>query len=341
MSLRRWAGALVASVLVSAPILPAQAVPDSLDGARYGRIVGPDITVRFVSRDSLVAERLLAYLLEQPGLPGLPADMPRGVTVVLAHTPAALDFLTGGTVPEWRAGVAIPDLGVFVVPTGEGTRVLSDEGRRVVRHEWAHLGLHEYMGDLRIPRWFDEGYAQWASRGFDTEEAWRLRVMVAMGKTPPLDSLSLGWPRSRTDAESAYLLSASALTFLLQESGARGLALFLDRWRTGRSFEDAFRRTFGVTSGQFEEDWKRHVRDQYGWLFVLSHSAVFWVALVLVLMLMLGLRGKYNRERMARLRAEEEPERPDYWNEPPTDGGPDDPPLGVHPTHEPEDPHRR
>ncbi|MEQ8330497.1 MAG: hypothetical protein RH859_08565 [Longimicrobiales bacterium] len=290
-------------------------VPDSLDGVRYARIEGGDITVRFAPRDSLVAERVLEFLRTQAALPGLPADVPRGVTVALAHTPAALDALTGGVVPEWRAGVAVPSLGLLVVPTGEGTRVLSAEGRRTLRHEWAHLGLHAHMGDLRVPRWFDEGYAQWASGGFDAAEAWRLRVLVALGRTPPLDSLALAWPRSRADAESAYLLTASALTFLLRESGPRGLALFLERWRMLRSFEDAFRHTFGVTSGQFEEDWKRHVKERYGWLFVLSHSAVFWLALTLGLLVMVRVRSRYDRERMARLRAGEEPERPAYWRD--------------------------
>ena len=35
---------------------------------------------------------------------------------MLAHSPAAFDTLTGGVVPEWRAGVAIPALNMLVVP---------------------------------------------------------------------------------------------------------------------------------------------------------------------------------------------------------------------------------
>lgn len=310
--------------------LASQEPPDApwtLDGVTYREGRGERVRILFAPRDSLVAPRVLALLEGQIPLPGLDASLPSGVTAVLAHSAAAFDELTGGRVPEWRAGVAVPDLALLVVPTGEGPRILDPEGRRVLRHEWAHLGLHQALGDLRVPRWFDEGYAQWASGGWDAREAWRLRVLVALGRTPPLDSLTLSWPRDRASAEAAYLLAASAVTYLLGESGPRGLEVLVERWREQRSFEAALRATFGVTSGQFEEDWRRHVKKRYGWLFVISHSAVFWLLLALALLLMFRTRRGRNRERLARLRAGEVPEEPAYW-EPgpeaalPSPGGP-------------------
>jgi hypothetical protein len=118
----------------------------------------------------------------------------------------------------------------------------------------------------------------------------------------------------REEARTAYLLAASAVTYALESGGERGLALFLDRWRQSRSFDDAFRETFGLTTGQFEEDWKRHVRSRYGWLFVFSHSAVFWSVLALVLLFMVRTRRARNREKLARLRAGEIPDAPAFWN---------------------------
>jgi len=304
---------LAACSWLGAPV--AGQAPDILDGERYASLQGRRASIRFAGADSLVAERVLALLDGQARLPGLPDSLPTDVVAVLAHSPAAFDELTGGVVPEWRAGVAIPGARMLVVPTGEGPRVLDSEGRRTLRHEWAHLGLHAYLGDLRIPRWFDEGYAQWASGGFDATEAWRLRVLLALGRAPSMDSLALGWPTGREDARAAYLLAASAIALLLEPSGERGLTLFLERWREDRSFDGALRRTFGVTTGQFEEDWRRQVRSRYGWLLVLSHSSVFWLLLALVLLLMVRVRRRRNREKLARLRATEVPERPAFWVE--------------------------
>jgi hypothetical protein len=308
-----------------APVISwAQAVVDTLDGATYREITRGPLSVRYAPRDSLVAPRVLTALLEAPPLPGLRPGVPSGVTVLLAHSPEAFDEATGGGVPEWRAAVALPELGLLVVPTGEGRRVLDPGGLRTLRHEWAHVGLYQEVGGLRAPRWFDEGYAQWASGGFDALQAWRLRVLIALGRTPRFDSLTLSWPRDRAAAETAYLLAASAVTYLLRESGERGLRLFFERWRAAGSFEAGLRGTFGVTSGQLEEDWRRHVRDRYGWLFVVSHSSLFWLMLATSLLLMWRVRARLNRERLARLRADEVAEHPAFWEE---DAGNADPPT--------------
>lgn len=300
--------------LATEPQVRERPLPDTLDGERYGAVRSGRALVYFAPRDSLVALRVAELLDAQPPLPGLPDTLPDGVHAVLAHTPVAFDEAIGGAVPEWRAGVAIPSLDMLVMPTGEGVRVVDGEGLRTLRHEWAHLGLHQSLGGLRIPRWFNEGYAQWASGGFDVTGAWRLRVLIAMGRAPAMDSLTLGWPTGREEARTAYLLSASAVTYLLEAGGERGLELFIARWRESRSFEGAFRETFGLTTGQFEADWKRHVRRRYGWLFVLSHSALFWLLLALVLLFMVRGRQGRNREKLARLRAGEVPDTPAYWD---------------------------
>jgi hypothetical protein len=323
---RRSLLALAAACSAASPPPPLLAqLPDTLDGEPYGSLAGRRVRLRFVARDSLVATRVLALLEAQAPLPGLPDSVPEGVTAVLAHSPVAFDRAAGGAVPEWRAGVAVPAAGLIVVPAGEGPRILDPEGRRTLRHEWAHLGLHAYLDGLRIPRWFDEGYAQWVSGGFDGRDAWRLRVLLALGKAPSFDSLALTWPEARESARTAYLLAASAVGLLLEPAGERGLALFLERWRAGRSFEAALRTTFGVTPGQFEEDWRRHVRARYGWLLVLSRSTVVWALMAFLLLLLSRARRRRSRERLARLRASDVADVPAYW----ANAGPERGPGGV------------
>ena len=123
------------------------------------------------------------------------------------------------------------------------------------------------------------------------------------------------------------------MEYLIQESGERGLRIFLERWQAEGNFDHAMRQVYGLTVGQFEEDWKGYVRKRYGWLFVLSHSSVFWVTLALALLLMVRIRRGRNREAMARLRAGEPPDAPAFWadgegNEPSnpneTSGSPED-----------------
>lgn len=265
------------------------------------------------------AETLLRFFEASLPLPGLPPGVPTRVEIVLAPSELLFGEAVGGRVPEWGAAVAIPGLSRIVLP-GYG----SDRGRwnepQTLRHEWAHLGLHEYLEGLRVPRWFSEGYAEWASGGWSWSEGWRLRLLLARDGSR-LDSLDLRWPRSRTEAQSAYLLSASAVEYLARGTSERGLEIFLARWREMEDFEGAFRSTFGLTTGRFENDWKKFVKRRYGWLFVLSHSAVFWAVLTMASVLMWRTRRRHRRLQMAHLRAREISDLPAYWLPPGSNGG--------------------
>jgi hypothetical protein len=265
------------------------------------------------------ARILLRYFEEAAPLPGLPVDVPRRAEIVLAPSEALFEEAVGGRVPEWGAAVAVPSESRIVLP-GYG----SDRGRwnepQTLRHEWAHLALHGYLNGLRIPRWFSEGYAEWSSGGWDWSESWRLRILLARDGSR-LDSLDLRWPLSRTEAQAAYLLSASAVEYLATGSSPRALKIFLTRWRETEDFEGAFRSTFGQTSTRFEGDWRKFVKRRYGWLFVLSHSAVFWAVLTLASLLMWRTRRGRRRLQMARLRAREIPELPAYWRPPDSERG--------------------
>ena len=296
------------SVAASAPWQDAAGL--RLADGRY--LAGVRATVSFVSADSIKAVRVLSTLEDATSLPGLPAGVPAGVLLVLAPDESEFVRLTGGGAPDWGAGVALPAQSAIVVPAYASARGMGWSDARVVRHEWAHIGLHQYLDGLRVPRWFSEGYAQWASGGWDSGEGWKLRIALARGGSP-LDSLTFSWPRDEARARTAYLLSATTVEFLVVRSGPRALEVLLRRWKELGNFERAFRATFGTTTAQFEEDWRRYVVDRYGWLFVLSHSAVFWMFLSLVLVAMAGVRRRARRERMARLRAADIPDRPSFW----------------------------
>jgi len=218
-------------------------------------------------------------------------------------------------VPDWGAALVVPSLNRMVVPRDGSRRTRGWSEARVLQHEWAHLGLHQELPGLRVPRWFDEGYAEWASGGWSQSQGWRLRVAFALGQAPALDSLVLDWPRNQAAAELAYLLSATAVEYLLSASGERGLRLLLEKWREAGGFSEALKTVYGVTPGQFEEDWKKYVRRRYGWLFVLSHSTVFWLTLTLALLVLVRIRRGRDREGMARLRATEPPDEPAYWTQ--------------------------
>ena len=319
MTPRPWTGlarAVVAATLALAAAAGADAGAQTrADPAGWRVLRGSALIARYQGTDSLRASRALATLEWLERLPGLrePGMYP---TLTVAPTREVMDSLVGGRVPEWAGAVAIPQRMEMIVPGGRFWPRSPLDEVRILRHEWAHLALAHEMGKLRIPRWFNEGYAEWAAGGWLDGGGWKLGMALAFGDAPPLDSIALVWPRERVPAEVAYLLSASVIQYLVEASGRRGLETFLAEWKRRGSFDAALRGVYGATTAQLETDWQKWVKRRYGWLMVISDSAVFWAVLAAALAGMFLLRRRYRREQMARLRAVEPPDTPAYWTPP-------------------------
>ena len=277
---------------------------------------GP-VRLHYWPEQEALAERVLEQLGRQVALPALPSDVLGGepIDVWLAPDPARWDSLTGGAAPEWGAGIAVPDRGLIVLPTFDWERTPPYTVYITLRHELAHVALQRYLGDARTPRWFTEGYAQWAAGEWRWESAWRLRLTFLGGDAPRLDSLTLHWPIGEMDARLAYLLSASAVVYLVERSGERGLRIFLEEWRETQDFDAAFRSVYGLTLGQFEEDWRAHVKDRYGWTVLLGQSLFFWLLAAVALVVLFFIRRRRDRAKLEKLKATEPPDDPAYWEQ--------------------------
>ncbi len=267
-----------------------------------------------VTRDSIrviywgdargTAERTLDAALRPLPLPGLRANVvfPDG-TIVLAPTRAHLDSIARGRTPDWVGGIAIPSERLIALPTYRRPGALGDEVV-TLRHELAHIALNDQF-DRPVPRWFDEGYATWVSGGWDAASGWQIRLALARGNAPSLDSLTLSWPRGEARARLAYLLSASAVSYLAESRGLPAFEAFIEEWRRDGSMDAAMRSVYQLTTTQFEREWRAMVRRRYGWLLAISQIGVFWIGVLLLVLLLGSARRKRNRERMDALRAEE------------------------------------
>ena len=266
------------------------------------------------TNNNRLAEQTLRFIQQYDSLPGLPRSAPafgRPIRIELAPNAATFSKLTAGNAPEWGAGIAVPEAGLIVLRAYGGTGGAYDEMQRVLRHELAHIALHRYLGDAIIPRWFDEGYAEWSSGELDMDGAWLLRVSFATQRAPPLDSLELSWPAMSTDARVAYLLAASVVQYLVRESGTRGLDLFLQHWRSSHSFDSALAVTYGLSLDQLEKHWRNDVKHRYGWLAVVSQTSVAFTFLAIAVLLLYLIRR--DRARLAVLKMNEPPDNPAFW----------------------------
>jgi hypothetical protein len=308
---------VVAVGLATAPAAAQRAevlpIPPEVEAVLSERLTAGRATIRFEPVDSVLARAVAERIRTQAPLPAVPDTIPWGATIFLPRTESVIETLLQGARPEWSAALARPADGWIILPAGRG----EPTGRRdligeVLRHEWAHIGLHQAVGGYRGPRWFVEGYAQWAG-GWDSEAAWRLRIALATNDSLSLNALTLRWPRERAEAEIAYLVAATVVDYLVEQSGERGLAIFIERWAASGDFEGALRATYGLTSGRLEEDWSRWAKDRYGWLYVLTRSGVGWGLLGGLFFMLVWARRRYRKDQMAALRAREIPDAPEWW----------------------------
>jgi Peptidase MA superfamily len=294
--LTRAALALLACFSIAAPAAAQTADADTLTAGTVRVVHAP--------RQLPLAREVLAAATRPMTLPGFGRGAaPDSTTILLAPTPADFSAATGGRAPEWAGGVAMPDYRIIVLPGYPVPNVRPVDAAATLRHEVAHLVLHERLPGP-IPRWFTEGYAEVASGSWDVESGWTLRLAFMLGKAPPLDSLEMAWPRSAARARLAYLLSATMVDHLRRRGGERGFALLMDNWRREGSLDRSVRVTYGMTMGQLEAEWRRDVRRRYGWLSVMTNVGLIWVVALLLGFAAIIPRRMRNRKRLDEMERE-------------------------------------
>ena len=274
------------------PVAAQDDAPRRLDAGRF--------TAVFFPQDERLAHALLESAARTDSFPWLPRPAQR---VVIAIAPDAQRFRewAGGGAPEWGVALAFPASRRILM---QGRAAGSDAGDPVetLRHELAHLALHERLGD-RPPRWFDEGYASVAAREWKREDALAANVAIALRGTPTLDELEASFQGGATQAQSAYSLSYRAVSELAALDPERGLTLFFRYWENGRNMDSAVRQAFGMTLDGFEHEFRLRTRRRYGALGLVADLSLVFIVLTLMLLPFIVSRRMRDRKKLRALLA--------------------------------------
>jgi hypothetical protein len=295
----RAALALCAALAVTAPAAAQDEAPRRLDVGRFTAVYFP--------QDDLLAHALLAYAVRTDSFPWLPRPT-QHVLIAIAPDAARFRAWAGPAAPEWGAALAFPDSRRVVM---QGRAAGSDAGdpEVVLRHELAHLALHERLGD-KPPRWFDEGYASVSAREWRREDALAANVALALRGAPTLDQLEQSFGGGSSAAQSAYALSYRAVADLAALDPDRGLSLFFQYWADGATLDGAVRRAFGMTLSGFEHEFQSRTRRRYGALAVVADmSLLLFVVSILMFPFFIARRLRDRRRLRTMLDADAAAER--------------------------------
>lgn len=225
--------------------------------------------------------------------PGLGRVDLGAIRLLVVPDQATFRRATGGFLPGWGAGATLPGQHTIVIRADAG------DPAGTLRHELAHLALHTVVSG-RVPLWFDEGYAAFASGEWDRLDAVALNLAVVRGAIPELDELNGTLRGGAETAAASYALAMSAVTELARLNPSHTLGPLLARLRGGVPFDTAVRETTGLSPGQFAARWRADVRLRYGWLTWFAAGGIWVVAAVLVLALA-RVRRRMDRPRRTAL----------------------------------------
>jgi hypothetical protein len=220
---------------------------------------------------------------------GIGERAPGPLTLIVARRGSG----AGDSLPEWGAGFALPGARTILI------RPDHPDPQQTLRHELAHLALHEVVR-VRVPLWFDEGYAALASGELGRLEALRLNLSVARGRVIGFPELDRALRSDETTAQAAYALAASAVSLLARRHPERSLRPLLERLSAGEDFGSAVLATTGSPLGRFELEWQRDVKRRFG-LLVWVLAGGFWIFIAAAVLLAARIRRRRDRPRRAAL----------------------------------------
>lgn len=145
-----------------------------------------------------------------------------------------------------------------------------------LQHELCHLLLHNYIKNNNLPRWLDEGVAQWISGGLADiiiqKKASNLERAVLSGRYLSFDVLEKGFPEEKRYMSLAYAESRSFVEYIIREYTVTGILTILQYLKEGYVIDDAIMKALYTSLNELEVMWLEDVRRRSTWLLFLTNN---------------------------------------------------------------------
>ena len=203
-------------------------------------------------------------------------------TIYLVSTHERFERMSGHSLV---VGFAVPEKTLIVI---DYSKILSDpfSMSSIMEHELCHLLLHKNISRKNLPKWLDEGVAQWASGGIAdiimTDNS-RIDYAVLTGRQIPFKYLAQNFPRDNEGLMLAYAQSKSIVDYMSGEYGSAGIQNLLNSLRAGNDINDAVSGTFRASFDELEKNWYSDIKKKATWLTLLInhlYEIVFFLAAV-------------------------------------------------------------
>ncbi len=213
---------------------------------------------------------------------------------------AAEDFSKkqpGERVPGWAVGTAYASRNAIFIMQPHGVKLQYNDIREVVTHEYIHVAVGNYLEEVDVPRWLDEGLADFVGG----ERSWTAPVTLGTasitGRLIPLAALKNYWPQSAEKAKLAYAQASDFAAFIEREYGPGAIKRLLKLAHSTGDLDAAFRSVTGKGVYELEKEWIEKVARYYKWIPLLSGGLTLWAGASVLVVL-----GFIRKKRVKKLK---------------------------------------
>ena len=145
-----------------------------------------------------------------------------------------------------------------------------------LKHELCHLMLHHHISEGNLPKWLNEGIAQWSSGGIAEiimgESRDVLKQASLSGEFISLRELTDKFPEDERAVLLAYEESKSIVEYIIREFGASGLLQVLNHLKNGYDVDAAIFKGLSVPFYELENRWHDYLQKRTTWFTYFSNN---------------------------------------------------------------------
>ncbi len=273
----------------------------------YISLQGSYATFHGRAGDRATLERLAEHAaVAIPGIAGrLGIGAGRHIDITLADDERVFHTLQPGTPPSWADGTAYPQRALIYLKSPSIRPGTAKPLEQVLDHEITHVLLGQAFGARPVPRWLQEGLAQWVAGEITPELPARIARHTWGGELLTLDELTDGFPSDPLQADLAYAQSADLIAYVAGEYGPETLPVLVQAIAAGQPVRAAFRSATGDSAEEIDQAWRARLTEGDIQFAALGGDMLWWgLGAPLVLFAFWGVRRR-NRLVLERWAIEE------------------------------------
>ncbi len=225
------------------------------------------------------------------------------IDVYLVDDERQFHALQPGATPDWADGTAWPRWSLVFLKSPSIRPGTASPLEQVLDHEIVHVLLGQAFGPRPVPRWLQEGMAQFYA-GEASERAMAMARGELGGEVLPLSQFTGGFPLDPLAAQLAYAESADFIAWIAGRNGESALRALVRVMAEGGSADEGIRAATGLSLAEADAAW-RAPYEETDWARWLVHPAPWGVLGGIGLGLAAWRRVRRGEAKLRRWEAEE------------------------------------